>query len=77
MKVATTKLKEQYTKALKDAIDESTYASQIRSGSGGMFGVPIQNQNQYQQSSGGLNTDNSPEAKIGELKKLRLLQGLS
>ena len=77
MKVATTKLKEQYTKALKDAIDESTYASQIRSGSGGMFGVPIQYQNQYQQSSGGLNTDNSPEAKIGELKKLRLLQGLS
>ena len=77
MKLATTKLKEQYTKALKDAIDESTYASQIRSGSGGMFGVPIQNQNQYQQSSGGLNTDNSPEAKIGELKKLRLLQGLS
>ena len=75
MKIATTKLKEQYTKALKDAIDESTYASQIRSGSGGMFGVPIQNQ--YQQSSGGLNTDNSPEAKIGELKKLRLLQGLS
>ena len=76
MKSATTKLKEQYTKALKDAIDESTYASQLRSGSGGMFGVPIQNQNQYQQSSGGLNTDNSPEAKIGELKKLRLLQGL-
>jgi len=35
-----------------------------------MFGVPMQNQ--YQPSTSG-GTDTSPEAKIGEIKKRRLL----
>lgn len=69
-KVTSAKLQEQYKQKLSDAIDESTYASQIRSGSGGMFGVPMQNQ--YLPSTSG-GTDNSPEFKIGELKKRRLL----
>ena len=67
--IATTLIKQKLESSLKDAIDEATYASQIRSGSGGMFGVPIQNQ--YQPSiSGG--PDTSPEAKIGDIKKRRL-----
>ena len=68
-KQETTLIKAKLESSLKDAIDEATYASQIRSGSGGMFGVPIQNQ--YQPSiSGG--PDTSPEARSGEIKKRRL-----